>query len=77
MASPLQKILVYLVLTLKFLLLSEEKQLSHREVELSKQSSLVKIYVERVIGLMKKYLILKEPLLICLLKHKEDTVAIV
>ena len=50
--------------------------LSQREEELSKQSSLVRIHVERVIGLMKnKYLILKEPLPICLLKHKEDTVA--
>ena len=52
-------------------------QLSQREVELSKQFSLVRIHVERVIGLMKKYLILKEPLPICLLKHKEDAVAIV
>ena len=70
MASPLQKILV---LTLKFLLLPEEKHGYHaqREVELSKQPSLVRIHVESVIGLMKnKYFILKRPLPICLLKHE-------
>ena len=49
-------------------------QLSQREVELSKQLSRVRIHVERVIGLVKnKYLILKGPLPICLLKHKGDT----
>ena len=48
--------------------------LSQREVELSKQLSRVRIHVERVIGLVKnKYLILKGPLPISLLKHKGDT----
>ena len=49
-------------------------QLSQREVELSKQLSRVRIHVERVIGLLKnKYLILKGPLPVRLLKHKGDT----
>ena len=44
-----------------------------RDVELSKQLSRVRIHVERVIGLLKnKYLILKGPITISLLKHKGD-----
>ena len=50
-----------------------KQQLSQREVEMSKQLSRVRIHVERVIGLLKnKYLILKGPLFISILKHKGD-----
>ena len=50
-----------------------KQQLSQRDVELSKQLSRVRIHVERVIGLLKnKYLILKGPIPISLLKHKGD-----
>ena len=50
-----------------------KKQLSQRDVEYSKQLSTVRIHVERVIGhLKKKYGILKGPIPINLLKHKED-----
>ena len=51
-----------------------KQQLSQREVELSKQLSRVRIHVERVIGLLKnKFLVLKGPLPISILKHKGDT----
>ena len=50
-----------------------KQQLSQREVEMSKQLSRIRIHVERVIGLLKnKYLILKGPLSISILKHKGD-----
>ena len=49
-------------------------QLSQREVEVSKQLSMVHIHIERVIGLLKnKYTILKGPLPVDLLKHKYDS----
>ena len=49
-------------------------QLSQREVEVSKQLSMVRIHVERVIGLLKnKYTILIGPLPVELLKHNYDT----
>ena len=48
-----------------------KSQLSQREVEVSKQLSMVRIHVERVIGLLKtKYTILKGPLPVEVLKHK-------
>ena len=51
-----------------------KSQLTQREVEYSKQLSTVRIHVERVIGqLKKKFKILKGPLPINLLKHKDDT----
>ena len=51
-----------------------KSQLKQREVEYSKQLSTVRIHVERVIGqLKKKFKILKGPLPINLLKHKDDT----
>lgn len=50
-----------------------KQQLSQRDVELSKQLSRVRIHMEKVIGLLKnKYLILKGPIAISLLKHKGD-----
>ena len=50
-----------------------KKQLTQREVELSKQLSTVRIHVERIIGLLKnKYTILKGPIPVNLLKHKGD-----
>ena len=49
-------------------------QLSQREVEVSKQLSMVRIHVERVIGLLKnKYTILKGPIPVEVLKHKGDS----
>ena len=49
-------------------------QLSRREVKLSKQPSLIRIYVERFISLMKsKYRINKWPLSICLPNHKGES----
>lgn len=51
-----------------------KKQLTQREVELSKQLSMVRIHVERIIGLLKnKYTLLKGPIPVNLLKHKGDT----
>ena len=51
-----------------------KKQLIQREVELSKQLSMVRIHVERIIGLLKnKYTLLKGPIPVNLLKHKSDT----
>ena len=52
-----------------------KKQLTQREVELSKQLSMVRIHVERIIGLFKnKYTLLKGPIPVNLLKqHKSDT----
>lgn len=50
-----------------------KKQLSQREVELSQQLARVRIHVERIIGLIKnKYTILKGPLPVNVLKHKDD-----
>ncbi len=50
-----------------------KQQLSQREVEYSKQLFTVRIHVERVIGhLKKKYRILRDPLPVNLLKHKDD-----
>ena len=50
-----------------------KEQLSQREVEKSKQLSRVRIHIERVIGLVKnRYLILKGPIAISVLKHKND-----
>ena len=50
-----------------------KRQLSQEEVETSKQLSQVRIHVERVIGLLKnKFNILKGPIPVCLLKHKND-----
>ena len=47
---------------------------TQREVELSKQLSMVRIHVERIIGLLKnKYTLLKGPIPVNLLKHKSDT----
>ena len=49
-------------------------QLSQRKVEVSKQLSMVRIHMERVIGFLKtKYTIGKGPLPVELLKHKYDT----
>ena len=51
-----------------------KSQLSQREVEYSKQLSTVRIHVERVIGnLKKKFKLLKGPLPVTVLKHKQDT----
>lgn len=51
-----------------------KNQLTLSDVELSKQLSTVRIHVEQIIGdLKKKYRILKGPLPITLLKHKNDT----
>ena len=48
-------------------------QLTQCEVEKSKQLSMVRIHVERVIGLLKnKFTILKGPLPVDVLKHKHD-----
>ena len=50
-----------------------KKQLSQREVEQSQQLARVRTHVERIIGLMKnKFTILKGPLSVNLLKHKQD-----
>lgn len=50
-----------------------KKQLSQREVELSKQLAQVRIHVERVIGLMKnRFIILKGPLPVNMLKYSDD-----
>lgn len=50
-----------------------KEQLSQREVEKLKQLSRVRIHIERVIGLVKnRYLILKGPIAISVLKHKND-----
>ena len=50
-----------------------KSQLSQRDVEMSKQLSKVRIHVERIIGNLKnKYTILKGPLPVNLLKHKDD-----
>ena len=47
---------------------------TQREVELSKQLSMVRTHVERIIGLLKnKYTLLKGPIPVNLLKHKSDT----
>ena len=51
-----------------------KKQLTQKEVETSKQLSRVRIHIERVIGLLKnKYLILRGPIPISVLKHSKDT----
>ena len=50
-----------------------KSQLAQRDVEQSKQLSTVRIHVERVIGHLKKNnSILKGPIPISLLKHKND-----
>ena len=50
-----------------------KSQLSQREVEQSKQLSMVRIHVERIIGLLKnKYTLLKGPVPVNLLKHRGD-----
>ncbi len=50
-----------------------KSQLSQHDVEHSKQLSTVRIHVvERVIDHLKKYTILKGPIPITLLKHKND-----
>ena len=50
-----------------------KQQLSQKDVEYSKQLSTVRIHVERVIGqLKKKYRILKGPIPVNVLKHKDD-----
>ena len=50
-----------------------KSQLVLHDVEHSKQLSTVQIHVERVTGHLKKYTILKGPIPINLLKHKNDT----
>ncbi len=52
---------------------SGKKQLSQKEAETSKQLSRVRIHVERVIGQVKnRYTILRRPLSISVIKHKDD-----
>ena len=51
-----------------------KKQLSQKEVEVSKQLSKVRIHVERAIGMLKnKYIILKGTLPVDILRHNGDT----
>ena len=53
--------------------ISGKKQLSQKEAETSKQLSRVRIHVERVIGQVKnRYTILRGPLSISVIKHKDD-----
>ena len=50
-----------------------KQQLSQKDIEYSKQLSTVRIHVERVIGqLKKKYRILKAPIPVNVLKHKDN-----
>ena len=52
---------------------SGNSQLPQRDVEQCKQLSTVRIHVEKLIGhLKKKYIIVKGPISITLLKHKND-----
>ena len=52
-----------------------KEQLSQKDVEMSKQLSKVRTHVERVIGGMKnRYTILKGPLPLNILKHKETPI---
>ena len=49
-----------------------KKQLTQREVELSKQLSMLRIHVERIIGLLKNKYTLLGCIPVNLLKHKSD-----